>query len=119
MNNAETLQKSPHSKSAGPEWNRLLTHFHICYPADAVDDVTISSALVLLLLTLVCHAPSSRADFLGYYLDYFNLRDKYIPFINDDVESVNRHKELKRKAREGLALHFERQRKKMEKKYEL
>lgn len=48
--------------------------------------------LALLLFILVCHAPSSRADFLGYYLDYFNLRDKYIPFLNDDMESINRHK---------------------------
>ncbi|KAL5960769.1 hypothetical protein TSMEX_011438 [Taenia solium] len=75
--------------------------------------------LTLLLLILVCQMPSSRADFFGYYLDYFNLRDKYIPFLNDDVETINRHKELKKKAREGLALHFEKQRKKMEKKYDL
>ncbi|EUB62808.1 hypothetical protein ECG_06839 [Echinococcus granulosus] len=75
--------------------------------------------LALLLLNLVCHVPSSRANFFGYYLDYFNLRDKYIPYINDNMEEINRHKELSRKAREGLAQHFEKQRKKMEKKYEL
>ncbi|VDK31465.1 unnamed protein product [Taenia asiatica] len=49
-------------------------------------------ALTLLLLIPVCQVPSSRAEFFGYYLDYFNLRDKYIPFLNDDVESINRHK---------------------------
>ncbi|VDM32048.1 unnamed protein product [Hydatigera taeniaeformis] len=75
--------------------------------------------LVILSLTLAYHVPSSRAGFFDYYLDYFNLRDKYIPFINDDMDSVNRYKELKKKAREGLALHFEKQREKMEKKYEL
>uniref|UniRef100_A0A5K3FN59 Uncharacterized protein n=1 Tax=Mesocestoides corti TaxID=53468 RepID=A0A5K3FN59_MESCO len=48
--------------------------------------------IVVLLLTLLCLLPNSEADFFGYYLDYFGLRDRYIPFINDDMDAINKYK---------------------------
>ena len=48
--------------------------------------------LALLLLGIICQVPVTKAEFFDNYLDYLNLRDTYIPFINDDMDKINFHK---------------------------
>ena len=48
--------------------------------------------LVLTVLVILCEVQQSKADFFGYYLDYFGLRDKYIPIINDDMDKIQEYK---------------------------
>ncbi|VUZ54719.1 unnamed protein product [Hymenolepis diminuta] len=66
--------------------------------------------LVIAALIIIFQVPESKADILGYYLQYFGLRDIYIPYINGDIEKIKQYREEKQKAREGLRMHFEKQR---------
>nr|CDS33236.1 expressed conserved protein [Hymenolepis microstoma] len=64
--------------------------------------------VVIAALILISQVPDVKADFVGYYLDYFGLRTTYIPYINDDWEKIKEYREQKQKAKEGLRQHFER-----------
>lgn len=56
--------------------------------------------VALITLFLIAQVPESKANFADYYLDYFGLRDTYIPYFNDDLGKIEEYKSKSLSSRE-------------------